>query len=88
MLTSKLKKNSSPKYKSIVNSYNGKRFNSPNDLVASKNGDIYFTDPLRTKKTRQRPIKGFGLNGVYKYSNGKISLISKENKAKWVSTFK
>ena len=28
MLTSKLKKNSSPKYKSIVDSYNGKRFNS------------------------------------------------------------
>jgi gluconolactonase len=29
----------------IVNSYNGKRFNSPNDLTVRSDGTIYFTDP-------------------------------------------
>lgn len=29
----------------IADQYNGKRFNSPNDLAIRRNGDIYFTDP-------------------------------------------
>ena len=29
----------------ICNKFNGKRFNSPNDLVIDRNGRIYFTDP-------------------------------------------
>ena len=29
----------------IVDSYQGKRLNSPNDLVLSSSGDLYFTDP-------------------------------------------
>jgi gluconolactonase len=29
----------------IISSFNGKRFNSPNDLTISNNGTIYFTDP-------------------------------------------
>lgn len=36
----------------LVETYQGKRFNSPNDLVLARNGDIYFTDPP------------FGLTGV------------------------
>lgn len=31
--------------KTVVDEYQGKRFNSPNDLVVASNGDIYFTDP-------------------------------------------
>jgi gluconolactonase len=38
----------------IAANYQGKRFNSPNDLVLARNGDIYFTDPP------------FGLTGVQK----------------------
>jgi gluconolactonase len=30
----------------LANSYDGKRFNAPNDLVIDKRGGIYFTDPL------------------------------------------
>jgi len=30
---------------SVVEAYMGKKFNSPNDLVARKDGNIYFTDP-------------------------------------------
>jgi gluconolactonase len=29
----------------LVETFEGKRFNSPNDLVIHSNGDIYFTDP-------------------------------------------
>jgi gluconolactonase len=29
----------------LAERYEGKRFNSPNDLVVRKNGDVYFTDP-------------------------------------------
>ena len=29
----------------IVDSYRGKRLNSPNDLIVRSNGDLYFTDP-------------------------------------------
>ena len=38
-----------PKFKTIVDNFKGKRFNSPNDLTISKSGDIYFTDPLMVK---------------------------------------
>ena len=29
----------------LSDKYNGKRFNSPNDVVIKSNNDIYFTDP-------------------------------------------
>lgn len=29
----------------LADNYQGKRFNSPNDLAIRKNGDVYFTDP-------------------------------------------
>src|SRR5260221_13859617 len=29
----------------LADRYQGKRFNSPNDLVYKSNGDLYFTDP-------------------------------------------
>lgn len=33
------------KVKSLAESYNGKRFNSPNDLTFDSKGRVYFTDP-------------------------------------------
>ncbi len=33
------------KIETIVDRFDGKRFNSPNDLTIAKNGDIYFSDP-------------------------------------------
>ena len=32
----------------IASTYNGKRFNSPNDLTAAQDNTIYFTDPIGT----------------------------------------
>ena len=34
-----------PDYESIASLYEGKKFNSPNDLVYAANGNLYFTDP-------------------------------------------
>jgi gluconolactonase len=34
-----------PQFEVITSSYNGKKFNSPNDVVYAKNGNLYFTDP-------------------------------------------
>jgi gluconolactonase len=36
------------KVETIVNNYQGKKFNGPNDLVISSKGYIYFTDPWGT----------------------------------------
>ncbi len=50
--------------------YEGKRLNSPNDLVISRDGSIYFTDPpygIKKEDIRQ-PV-----NGVYRYKDGKLT---------------
>lgn len=43
-------------------SYNGARFNSPNDLVFSSSGDLYFTDP-----TYQAPTEGILQDAALSY---------------------
>ena len=66
-----------PKFITIVDNYKGKRFNSPNDLAISKNGDIYFTDPPYGFKNFSDRYREIDFNGVYKYSkDGNLSLIS------------
>ena len=47
----------------ITDNYLGKKLNSPNDLVVTKNGDICFTDPFSTELDRVREID---FNGVYR----------------------
>ena len=52
--------------------FEGRRLNSPNDLVVRRNGDIYFTDPPYgiDPDAREQPV-----NGVYRLSpDGSISL--------------
>jgi gluconolactonase len=72
-------KDNTPLFTTIVDNYNGKRFNSPNDLSISKNGDIYFTDPPYGFKNFNNKFRELDFNGVYKYSvNGSIKLITKE----------
>ena len=61
----------------LADRFNGKRFNSPNDLVINSKGVIYFTDPpygLKDKTKRE-----IGFCGVYRLSpDGTVSLITKE----------
>jgi gluconolactonase len=52
----------------LADSYHGKQLNSPNDLIYSSDGSLYFTDPpygLRTQKDND-PEKQLQVNGVYR----------------------
>ncbi|HZS54582.1 MAG TPA: SMP-30/gluconolactonase/LRE family protein [Bryobacteraceae bacterium] len=52
----------------LADEYQGKKLNSPNDVVYSKNGDLYFTDPpygFRTQSDKD-PDKELSFNGVYR----------------------
>jgi len=52
----------------LADSYEGKKLNSPNDLVYKSDGSLYFTDPpygLRTQHDDD-PEKQLKVNGVYR----------------------
>jgi gluconolactonase len=52
----------------LADTYEGKRLNSPNDLVYKSDGSLYFTDPpygLPTQGDRD-PTKELKINGVYR----------------------
>ena len=67
--------------RTIADNWQGKRFNSPNDVIVKSNGDIYFTDPIyglperETDKTRETDFCG-----VYRWSakTGEVTLLTKE----------
>lgn len=61
----------------VAGSYDGKRLNSPNDLVLAKNGDLYFTDPAYGFERGGRdPKKELAYQGVYKMDKaGKVTLL-------------
>jgi gluconolactonase len=51
----------------LLERWQGKRFNSPNDLAVSKTGAIYFTDPTYGLKGRNAsPLRELDFNGVYR----------------------
>lgn len=66
--------------RTLVDSYMGKRLNSPNDVVFRSNGDLYFTDPpYGLPKNWDDPRRELDFCGVYKYSrDGKLTLLTKE----------
>jgi gluconolactonase len=66
----------------LADKYEEKRLNSPNDLVYKSDGSLYFTDPpFGLPKLDQDPQKQLPFNGVYRWSNGKLQLLSKDLKA-------
>jgi len=51
----------------LADRYQGKRLNSPNDLVYRSNGDLYFTDPpFGLPGTFSDPAKEVAFQGVYR----------------------
>ncbi len=66
----------------IADRYDGKRFNSPNDLAIKSNGDVYFTDPAYgLPKQLDDPGKEIPFQGVYRVStDGKVSVLDKDLK--------
>jgi gluconolactonase len=57
-------------------SFEGKRLNSPNDLVFAADGSFYFTDPPYGLKGRDTdPAKQLPYDPVFHYVNGKLTPI-------------
>jgi gluconolactonase len=65
------------KYETLAERFEGKRFNSPNDVVLGPDGALYFTDPtldLVKGEKQELPYQGvFRLD-----AQGKVSLLTKE----------
>ena len=67
-------------FTTLVDSFQGKRLNSPNDLVFKSNGDLYFTDPpYGLAKGPDDPARELDFCGVYRLSaDGKLTLLTRE----------
>jgi gluconolactonase len=67
-----------PKFITLADKYQGKRFSSPNDAVYNSAGELFFTDPpygLESQSDND-PKKELPFNGVYKVkANGEVILL-------------
>ena len=65
------------KYKILADRYEGKRFNSPNDVIVGPDGALYFTDPtldLVASEKQEIPFQG-----VYRLDDaGNVRLLTKD----------
>jgi gluconolactonase len=60
--------------KPFLSKYDGKRLNSPNDLVFASDGALWFTDPsFGLPKMDQDPKKELKFNAVFRYAGGKLT---------------
>ena len=65
------------KYKVLADHYEGKRLNSPNDVIVGQDGALYFTDPTLDLVAGEKQETPF--QGVYRLDdNGKVSLLTKD----------
>ena len=69
----------------LADRYEGKRLNSPNDVISKRNGDIYFTDPTGLYRTypgidaANAPKQELDFNGLYRITTaGKLELLAKD----------
>ena len=63
----------------LADRFEGKRLNSPNDLVYRSDGTLYFTDPpFGLPKFFDDPRKELGFSGVYSLRDGKLQLVAKD----------
>jgi gluconolactonase len=67
----------------LVDRYQGKRINSPNDLVFKSNGDLYFTDPpFGLPRSYADSAKELPNEGVYRLTrDGRLTLLTTQLKA-------
>jgi gluconolactonase len=63
----------------LADSYEGKRFNGPNDVVVKRDGAIYFTDTYGGLRLRDKdPRKELPFNAVFLWKGGKLTLLIKD----------
>lgn len=64
-------------YQILADRFEGKRFNSPNDVVSGPDGALYFTDPTLDLPQGQKQEIPF--QGVYRLAaNGEVRLLTKD----------
>lgn len=66
--------------RTLVDNYQGKRLNSPNDAVYKSNGDLYFTDPpYGLPKQYDDDRRELDFCGVYRLAkDGTVTLLTRE----------
>jgi gluconolactonase len=67
----------------LADRYEGKRLNSPNDVISKRNGDIYFTDPPGLYRNFPdgpgSPKQELDFNGLYRITAaGKLELLARD----------
>lgn len=63
----------------FVDRWDGKRLNSPNDLVFKSDGALYITDPpYGLVKQDEDPTKEIPFNGVFRYADGKLTPVIRD----------
>ncbi len=63
----------------VAERFEGKRLNSPNDLVYRSDGALFFTDPFfGLPKFGEDPRKELAFTGVFSLRNGKLQAIVKD----------
>jgi gluconolactonase len=71
------------RFEAVVDRFEGRKFNSPNDLVFAADGSLYFTDPAYgLPKTFDDPARELDWCGVYcRAPDGELTLVVKDLKA-------
>lgn len=63
----------------LAGTYEGRPFNSPNDLVIRSDGSIYFSDPPYGLKNQvHHPNRFQPGGGVYRFKDGEVQLVSED----------
>ncbi|RPI64365.1 MAG: SMP-30/gluconolactonase/LRE family protein, partial [Lysobacterales bacterium] len=62
----------------LADRFEGKRLNSPNDLVVARDGTVYFTDPsFGLEGMDNSPLRELSFNGVYRLRpSGELTLLT------------
>ena len=61
----------------LADRFQGRRLNSPNDLVYRSDGSLYFTDPpFGLPRVFDDPRKALPFSGVYRWRDGRLDLLA------------
>jgi gluconolactonase len=63
----------------LADRYQGKRLNSPNDLVYKSDGTLYFTDPpYGLRRAHDDPKKELAYQGLFMLKGGKLQVLTQD----------